>query len=93
MSCGAVFYTVSASFHPINEVQMKSYCVKCNRILNRVSKTVKDNMYKRHSKHRCSVCVGGRPYIRECTFEYTFIGLCKSELLSVNLGNHAVYSS
>lgn len=83
MSCGAVFYTVSASFHPINEV---------NRV-NRVSKTVKDNMYKRHSKHRCSVCVGGRPYIRECTFEYTFIGLCKSELLSVNLGNHAVYSS
>lgn len=35
----------------------------------------------------------GRLYIRECTFEYTFIGLCKSDLLSVNLGNHGVYSS
>lgn len=36
---------------------------------------------------------GGRLVVRECTFEYTFIGLCKSELLSVNLGNRGVYSS
>lgn len=30
---------------------------------------------------------------RVCTFEYTLIILCKSQLLSVNLGNCDVYSS